>query len=201
MEAHTLSAVSSSESTSAMCFSEASEWAAWLDQRHESSKGVWLRLAKKGSGAESITFTEALDVALCYGWVDQQRQRDDDDWWLQRFIPRPATAKWGRRACQRAEMLMKAGRMQRAGQAEVDKARSDGRWEEAAAKPAAEPIPADFQAELDRSRRASEFFASLDVRNRDAMLQRLARIQRPEARHKRICEYIEMLERGQRLHP
>ena len=201
MFAHTLHYVSSNESTSAKCFREVSEWAAWLDKRHGTSKGAWLRLAKKGSGAESITFTEALDVALCYGWVDQQRQRDDDDWWLQRFTPRPASAKWGRRARQRAEMLMKTGRMQQAGQAEIDKARSDGRWEDAAEKAAPEPVPADFQAELDRSQRASLFFASLDIRNRDALLQRLARVQRPEARQKRICEYIEMLERGQRLYP
>lgn len=193
--------VSSTDNTPAECFTSAVEWSAWLEQRHATSKGVWLRLAKKGSEQESISFIEALDIALCYGWVDQQKQRDDDDWWLQRFTPRPATAKWGRRACQRAESLIKSGRMRPAGQAEVDKARADGRWEDPREKAEPEPVPADFQAELDRSRRASAFFAGLDPHNRSTLLQRLERVQRPEARHKRICEYIEMLERGQRLYP
>jgi uncharacterized protein YdeI (YjbR/CyaY-like superfamily) len=193
--------VDNGHNATAECFSTASEWAEWLDKRHATSKGVWLRLAKKGSEEDSIAFIDALDIALCYGWVDQQKQRVDDDWWLQRFTPRPATAKWGRRACERAQALIKAGRMRPAGQAEVDRAREDGRWEEAAAKAEPEPVPPDFQAELDRSRRASSFFSALDAHNRTTMLERLSRVQRPEARHKRICEYIEMLERRQRLHP
>lgn len=189
------------QKTPAESFDTAAEWEAWLAERHTTSRGVWLRLAKKGSDEESISFIEALDVALCYGWVDLQKQRDDDDWWLQRFTPRPASSKWGKRACERAEALIKAGRMQPAGQAEVEKAQADGRWEAAATETPTEPAPPDFQAELDRSRRASAFFATLDPHNRNTMLQRLGRVQRPEARQRKIVEFIEMLERGQRLYP
>ena len=98
-------------STPAEQLDTAEDWREWLEKRHATSKGVWLRLARKGSNAKSISFLDALDIALCYGWVDQQKQRDNDDWWLQRFTPRPAAAKWGRRACERAESLIKAGRM------------------------------------------------------------------------------------------
>ena len=188
-------------SVQAEFFETAAEWEAWLEAKHATSRGVWLRLAKKHSPEQSITFIEALDVALCYGWVDLQKQRDDEDWWLQRFTPRPASNKWGRRACERAEELIQAGRMRPAGQAEIDKAQADGRWEAAATAAPVEPVPSDFQLELERSRRANASFAAIDTHNRNTVLQRLARIQRPEARKRKICEFIEMLERGQRLYP
>lgn len=188
-------------SVQAEFFATAAEWEAWLEAKHTSSRGVWLRLAKKHSEEQSITFIEALDVALCYGWVDLQKQRDDDDWWLQRFTPRPASSKWGSRACERATALIDAGRMRPAGQAEIEKAQADGRWEAAATAVPVEPVPSDFQLELERSRRAKASFSAIDTHNRNTVLQRLARIQRPEARKRKICEFIEMLERGQRLYP
>jgi uncharacterized protein YdeI (YjbR/CyaY-like superfamily) len=193
--------VENGHSVQAEFFATAAEWEAWLEKRHASSRGVWLRLAKKHSEEQSITFIEALDVALCYGWVDLQKQREDEDWWLQRFTPRPASNKWGRRACERAEELIQAGRMRPAGQAEIDRAQADGRWEAAATAAPVEPVPSDFQLELERSRRAKASFAAIDTHNRNTVLQRLARIQRPEARQRKICEFIEMLERGQRLYP
>jgi uncharacterized protein YdeI (YjbR/CyaY-like superfamily) len=191
--------VDNGNSVQAEFFETAAEWEAWLEQKHASSRGVWLRLAKKHSEEESIAFIEALDVALCYGWVDLQKQRDDDDWWLQRFTPRPASSKWGSRACERAEELIRAGRMKPAGQAEIDKAQADGRWEASTAPPV-EPVPSDLQLELERSRRANASFAAIDAHNRNTVLQRLARIQRPEARRRKICELIESLERGQRIY-
>jgi uncharacterized protein YdeI (YjbR/CyaY-like superfamily) len=180
--------------------SSAAEWEAWLAVHHGGSDGVWLELAKKGGGATTVTYDEAVEAALRYGWVDSQVRRLDERFYQQRFTPRRPRSPWSKVNLAKAEALISAGRMEPAGLAEVDRARADGRWERAYAGSASIEVPDDLQAELDARPAAAAFFAALSSRNRYAILYRLQDAKRPETRARRLAAFVEMLERGQTIH-
>jgi uncharacterized protein YdeI (YjbR/CyaY-like superfamily) len=176
-------------------------WEAWLEEQHASSSGLWLKLAKKGSDFESISRADALEVALCYGWIDGQADSFDDDHWLQRFTPRTPRSKWSRINREKAMQLIEAGAMKPAGLREIERAKADGRWAAAYEPPSTAAIPDDLQRELAKSDRAREFFATLDSRNRYAILHRIQDAKRPETRARRIAKYVAMLNEGKKIYP
>jgi uncharacterized protein YdeI (YjbR/CyaY-like superfamily) len=182
-------------------FASRAEWDAWLAAEHEKSSGVWLKLAKKGSGIESVSQAEAVEAALCYGWIDGQAQSIDENYWLQRFTPRTARSKWSKRNRARAIQLIERGEMKPAGLREVERAKSDGRWHAAYDAPSTATVPDDLRVELQRNPEAREFFASLDSRNRYAILHRIQDAKRPETRARRIAKFVEMLNERQKLYP
>ena len=181
-------------------FADRETWAAWLAENAESSAGVWLKLARKDGGGRSVTYAEALDVALCHGWIDGQKGAIDERHWRQRFTPRGPRSRWSKRNRGLAEELIAAGRMAPAGLREVEAARADGRWEAAYDSPATAEVPADLQAALDADPAAREFFAGLDRANRYAILYRLQEARRPETRARRLATFVTMLREGRRIH-
>ncbi|HWI21682.1 MAG TPA: YdeI/OmpD-associated family protein [Baekduia sp.] len=172
----------------------------WLAKNHERSDGLWVKIAKKASGIQSITHPEALDVALCYGWIDGQRNALDDEYFLQRFTPRRKRSKWSTRNREYVERLTKAGRMQPAGQAEIDRAKADGRWEAAYDGPARIAVPDDLSEALGADPAAAKTFAGLSSANRYAILFRLHDAKKPETRARRMQTYLEMLREGRGPH-
>jgi uncharacterized protein YdeI (YjbR/CyaY-like superfamily) len=181
-------------------FADRETWAAWLAENAESSAGVWLKLARKDGGGRSVTYAEALDVALCHGWIDGQKGAIDECHWRQRFTPRGPRSRWSKRNRGRAEELIAAGEMAPAGLREVEAARADGRWEAAYDSPATAGVPADLQAALDADPAARDFFAGLDRANRYAILYRLQEARRPETRARRLEKFVAMLREGRRIH-
>jgi uncharacterized protein YdeI (YjbR/CyaY-like superfamily) len=173
----------------------------WLADHHASSRGIWLRLAKKASGAASITYAEAIDVALAWGWIDGQKQRGDEASWLQKFTPRGARSVWSKINRDKALTLIEAGTMQPSGLAEVERAKRDGRWDVAYDPPSRARVPDDLQAALAKNARAAAFFLTLDARNRYAVLWRVQTAKKVETRQKRIAEFVAMLARGEKVHP
>jgi uncharacterized protein YdeI (YjbR/CyaY-like superfamily) len=169
--------------------------------RNEDSAGFWLKIARAGSDQPSVSRAEVLDVALCHGWIDGQAASFDDDWWLQRFTPRRRQSRWSQINCAKAEQLIAAGRMTGRGQAEVDAAKADGRWEAAYPGSRTATVPDDLQARLDQSPSAAAFFATLSSQNRYSILHRLGAVKRPETRARKIEQYVAMLEAGQTIHP
>ncbi|GAC1317208.1 MAG: YdeI/OmpD-associated family protein [Collimonas sp.] len=182
-------------------FEQQKDWAAWLKKNHDKSAGVWLRLAKKNSGRNSVSYPDALESALCYGWIDGQKKSDDDDFWLQKFTPRSSRSIWSRINREKALQLIESGRMMPSGLKGVERARADGRWDAAYDSAGTSTVPADFQAALDASPRAQEFFASLNSSNRYAVLFRIQTAKKAETRARRIQDYISMLERHEKFHP
>jgi uncharacterized protein YdeI (YjbR/CyaY-like superfamily) len=182
-------------------FQSAKDWAAWLKRNHEKAPGVWIRFAKKASGIASVTYDEAVDAALCYGWIDGQKAAGDGDSWLQRFTPRGPRSIWSKINRERVARLSAAGLMAPAGEAAVARAKSGGQWEAAYDSQKTASIPPDFQAELDKSKTAAAFFATLNSTNRFAMLHRLMTAKKPETRAARIEKFIGMLKRKEKLYP
>src|SRR5690606_8128329 len=178
----------------------AAEWEAWLEQHHASEPEVWLRLAKKGDGARTVSRAEALEVALCYGWIDGLARTQDERYWLQRFTPRTRRSKWSKINCEAAEALIRAGRMKPAGLAAVEAAKADGRWAAAYAPPSEIEVPADLAAALAENPRAAAFFRELDSRNRYSILYRIQDAKKPETRARRIEKFVAMLARGETIH-
>jgi uncharacterized protein YdeI (YjbR/CyaY-like superfamily) len=176
------------------------EWEAWLEDNHAESQGLWLKIAKKATGIATVTYAEALEVALCFGWIDGQRGRLDDEWFLQRFTPRRARSRWSQINRDKVERLIADGRMRPAGQREIDRAKEDGRWEAAYASQSTIEVPADLQQALDASPAAKEFFATLDSANRYAVLYRVHDAKRAETRARRIEKFVAMLARGEKIH-
>ena len=172
---------------------------AWIDEHGEDSDGIWLKFAKKDSGIESVVYAEAVEIALSYGWIDGQAKRHDDHHYLQRFTPRRPRSKWSKINREKAERLMAEGRMRPAGLREVERAKEDGRWDEAYDSPSTATVPDDFRAALDAEPAAAEFFASLGSTRRYSFLYRITDAKRPETRAKRIAEYVELLARGETL--
>ena len=158
------------------------EWAAWLADHHASTPEVWLRFAKKDSGAVRVSRSDALEVALCYGWIDGQAQAQDDDYWLQRFTPRTRRSKWSRINCEAAERLIASGRIKPAGLAEVEAAKTNGRWDAAYASPRNMETPIDLLNMLQKSPAAESAFNQLNARNRYAILYRIHEAKKPETR-------------------
>jgi uncharacterized protein YdeI (YjbR/CyaY-like superfamily) len=173
---------------------------AWIDEHGEDSDGIWLKFAKKDSGIESVVYAEAVEIALSCGWIDGQAKRHDDHhYYLQRFTPRRPRSKWSKINREKAERLMAEGRMRPAGLREVERAKEDGRWDEAYDSPSTATVPDDFRAALDAEPAAAEFFASLGSTRRYSFLYRITDAKRPETRAKRIAEYVELLARGETL--
>jgi uncharacterized protein YdeI (YjbR/CyaY-like superfamily) len=184
-----------------MPFASREAWEARLEEQHATSDGLWLKLAKKGSGIETVTFAEALDVALCYGWIDSQADKFDGDYWLQRFTPRKPRSKWSQVNREKVAKLIEAGRMKPAGLREVERAKADGRWDAAYEPPSTATVPDDLRAELEKNVAAREFFETLDRTNRYAILYRIQDAKKPETRARRIAKYVEMLAEGKKLYP
>ncbi|MGA3041154.1 MAG: YdeI/OmpD-associated family protein [Bryobacteraceae bacterium] len=185
---------------SILLFPRQKDWEAWLDQHHLTSPGVWLRLAKKGSAIQSLSYVEALEAALCYGWIDAQKKGESEHAWLQRFTPRRNKSIWSKVNREKAAALIAAGRMQPAGLEQVARAQQDGRWVAAYDSPANAEVPGDLQAALDRNARAKAFFGALDRANRYAILWRIQTVKKAETRARRIRQFVEMLERREKVH-
>ena len=181
-------------------FKDQKHWESWLEKNHAKSPGAWLRLAKKGSDIQSVSYAEALEVALCYGWIDGQKKTCDESSWLQKFTPRGDRSLWSKVNREKAEELIRTDRMKPAGQAAIERARENGRWEAAYDSPGKATVPEDFQAELDRHPKANDFFATLNKANRYAILWRIQTVKKAETRARRIQQFIEMLERHEKIH-
>jgi uncharacterized protein YdeI (YjbR/CyaY-like superfamily) len=184
-----------------LAFASPRAWEAWLARHHADSGGVWLQIYKKGSGQPSVNYAEALDSALCYGWIDSLKRPKDASSWLQRFGPRRARSKWSRLNTRHAERLIKARRMKPAGLREVTAARKDGRWAMAYDSPGSSTVPADFRRALARNPKAKSFFEGLNKANTYAIAYRLQTAKKPETREKRFRAILDMLSRGEKFHP
>jgi len=182
-------------------FSSRKAWATWLAKHHKTSVGVWVKLGKKQSGIASVSQREAVEVALCYGWIDGQAKSVDADYWLQRFTPRSARSVWSKINCARAEELIASGEMKSAGLKEVERAKADGRWAAAYDSQRTATVPDDLAGALAKNKTAREFFATLDSRNRYAILHRIHGAKKPETRVQRIATFVAMLAQRKKIHP
>lgn len=176
-------------------------WETWLAKRHASSPGITLKIAKKDSGIASTTYAEAVEAALCYGWIDGRRNALDAEFFLQKFTPRRARSIWSRINCDKAMALIASGRMQPPGLAEVERAKADGRWDAAYDAQSKITVPDDLAALLAKKPKARAFFESLDSRNRFAILFRLQTAKKAETRERRLALFFAMLQRGEKIHP
>ncbi len=183
-----------------LLFAVPTELEAWLEENHADSEGIWLKIAKKGVEPPSVTYGEALELSLCFGWIDSQKRGHDESHFLQRFTPRRPRGRWSKINREKAEALIEAGAMRPAGLAEVEAAQADGRWEAAYEGARTAKVPADLQRELDANPAAAEFFAGLDGANRYAILYRLDEAKKPETRERRLRKFVAMLERGEKIH-
>jgi uncharacterized protein YdeI (YjbR/CyaY-like superfamily) len=182
-------------------FASQETWERWLDRNHGNEEGVWLKVAKKSSGTRTVTVPEALEIALCYGWIDGQRKALDEDYFLQRFTPRRVRSRWSKINRDSATALIERGRMRPAGLAEVERAKADGRWAAAYDSPSKiQPTP-ELLAALEASPKAKALFEELDSQNRYAILYRVHDAKRPETRTRRIEKFVEMLSRGETPYP
>jgi len=183
-----------------LLFATQAEWQTWLKENHTKPQGVWLKHAKKSSGKTSVSYQEAVEEALCYGWIDSQKQAYDADYFLQKFSPRGPKSVWSKINVTKVEMLIKAGRMQPAGLAAINLAKQGGRWDAAYDSPSTSKIPEDFVAALNKHPKAKQFFETLNKANVYAITWRLQTAKKPETRKTRIEKFIEMLSRGEKLH-
>jgi uncharacterized protein YdeI (YjbR/CyaY-like superfamily) len=184
-----------------IAFATQSAWEAWLERNGSSATGIWLRLAKKSANEKTLSYAEALESALCFGWIDSQKQAENQHYWRQRFTPRSPKSIWSKINTQKAEALIAAGRMRPAGLREVDLAKQDGRWEAAYSSAATSAVPDDFQQALDANTKAKAFFATLNSQNRYAILFRIQNVKKAETRAKKIAQFVAMLANGEKLHP
>jgi len=184
-----------------LSFATWQDWEAWLKEHHADTNGVWLKIGKKGTGISSVSYAEALDSALCYGWIDGQKASFDEQYWLQKLTPRGPRSMWSKVNCNKVAALIAEGRMQPAGLRQVELAQADGRWDLAYDSQSKITVPADFQSELDKNSQAQEFFNTLNSVNRYAILRRIQIAKKPETRSARVQKYIEMLLNRQKLYP
>jgi len=180
-------------------FAGPAEFEAWLEENAARSAGVWLKIAKKGAPEPSVTYAEALELALCFGWIDGQAKAVDDAWYRQRWTPRRPRSPWSLRNVGKAQELVAAGRMRPAGHAEIERAKADGRWDRAYAGPATMGVPDDLQAVLDADPAAAAFWETLPKTARYSFLYRLHEAKREETRARRLSQYAQMLREGRRL--
>nr|WP_189956420.1 YdeI/OmpD-associated family protein [Streptomyces alanosinicus] len=183
-----------------LAFASQEAWEGWLEERHADVRGVWLKIPRKDSGIDGVGYPGALESALCFGWIDGQKKKLDEQHWLQRFTPRRPGSRWSKVNRQKAIELAEQGRMRPAGLREVEKAKADGRWEAAYANQRTATVPDDLRAALDASPAARDFFATLDSRNRYAVLYRIQDAKKPETRAARIEKFVAMLAAHQKLH-
>lgn len=179
-----------------VAFESQAAWEQWLADHHATANGVWVKMAKKASGIPTVTHADALEVALCYGWIDGQRNRFDEQWFIQRFTPRRSRSKWSKINRAKAEQLIRDGRMQPAGLREIERARADGRWAAAYDAPSVATVPDDLRRALDENAAAAAFFATLNRQNRFAIIYQVQDAKRPETRARRIERFIAMLNEG-----
>src|SRR5688500_9909027 len=181
------------EAVDTKAFATKAGWQAWLDGNHAKAPGLWLKFAKKASGIPSVNYAEAVEVALCYGWIDGLVRTLDDDYYIQRFTPRRTKSKWSKINRGKAEELIAAGKMKPAGLAEIDRAKADGRWDAAYDSPTTMEVPADLKRELRKNPVARRFFETLSKSNRYTILYQIAEAKKPETRARRIAKFVEML--------
>jgi uncharacterized protein YdeI (YjbR/CyaY-like superfamily) len=172
----------------------------WLAKQHEKSTGVWIKIAKKGTGIPTVTYAEALDVALCYGWIDGQKKAVDEKYFAQKFTPRRPRSIWSKINTEKVERLIANGEMKPAGLKAIEAARQDGRWDAAYESQKNISVPEDFLSALGKNKKAKAFFATLDSANRYSFLFRLQTAKKAEIREKRIHQFVEMLENGEKFH-
>jgi uncharacterized protein YdeI (YjbR/CyaY-like superfamily) len=184
-----------------LLFPDRAAFREWLEAHHASAAGLWLRIARAAAPLRSVTYAEALDVALCFGWIDGQKRGHDAESFLQKFTPRQKRSLWSKRNREHVERLIAAGEMHPAGLAAVAAAKGDGRWDRAYDSPSTATVPDDLRAALDRHPEASAFFETLTSADRYAILYRIQTAVRPETRARRIAEFVAMLRRGETLHP
>ena len=182
-------------------FAKDADFERWLERNHAKASCIWVKFAKKKSGIGSIDWDRAVDVALCYGWIDGQGKSLDDTYTLQRFTPRGKRSKWSKLNRERVARLTKDGRMRPAGLAEIERAKADGRWDAAYDSPANAKVPDDLAKALAKSAKARKFFESLNSQNRYAILYRLQDAKKPETRARRLEKFVEMLKKGEKLYP
>jgi uncharacterized protein YdeI (YjbR/CyaY-like superfamily) len=184
-----------------LAFKSSLEFRNWLTKNHAASAGIWLRIFKKDSGAQSITYAEALDQSLCFGWIDGQRQPYDERSWIQKFTPRRAKGGWSKINTGHAERLVKSGQMTATGLAAIEAAKADGRWQAAYDSPRNAAPPEDFLKTLRKDKKAIAFFETLNRANVYAIVYRLQTAKKPETRGRRMKMILEMLSRGEKFHP
>jgi uncharacterized protein YdeI (YjbR/CyaY-like superfamily) len=182
-------------------FASRDAWGAWLEGQHATSDGLWLKFARKYSGLETVTYDQAVEIALCYGWIDGQVRSFDEDYYLQRFTPRRPRSKWSKINRQKATKLIERGEMKPAGLREVERAKADGRWDAAYDAPSTATVPEDLKRALGKNEIAREFFATLDRRNRYTILYQIQDAKRPETRARRIAKYVAMLAEREKPYP
>ncbi|MCS7462680.1 YdeI/OmpD-associated family protein [Paenibacillus doosanensis] len=182
-------------------FADPLSFESWLDDHCDTSPGIRLQIAKKNSGVVTISYNEALEVALCYGWVDSQKEAYDEKTWLQRFTPRGAKSIWSKVNKDKAEQLIANGRMKTSGYKAIEEARKNGNWDKAYESQSIASLPEDFAIELERNAEAKAFYDTLDRQNKYAILFRIHNAKKQETRDKRIRQFIQMLEKGQKIHP
>ena len=181
-------------------FSSAKELERWLARNHAKSTGIWLRFFKKNSGVPSVSYYEALEAAICFGWIDGQLKKYDEKSWLRKFTPRRPKSVWSKRNREHAERLIRAGKMQTAGLQEVEAAKQDGRWKAAYDSASKMEIPDDFLKELAKNKRAKAFFETLNRANVYAIVWRLQTAKKPETRQRRLATILAMLAKEQKFH-
>ncbi|AOS81712.1 MULTISPECIES: YdeI/OmpD-associated family protein [Hydrogenophaga] len=186
--------------SSAILFKSAKAFETWLKKHHATSDGIWLKLAKRGANEPSVTYAEAVEIALCWGWIDGQKQGLDEQHFLQRFTPRRARSKWSKINVDKAAALIEAGRMQAPGYAQIDAAKTDGRWAQAYDGARTSKVPDDLLAALQAEPKAQAFFATINAANRYAVLWRIQTAVKAQTRAKRIAQLVEMLARGETIH-
>jgi len=181
-------------------FASKKKWTDWLAKQHDKSPGVWLKIAKRDSGIPSVTYDEAVESALCYGWIDGQKKGFDDKYWLQKFTPRGSKSIWSKINTEKVERLIESGEMRPAGLKSIEAAKNDGRWDAAYASQKNISIPDDFHSALDKNKKAKAFFETLKSAERYSFLFRIQTAKKAETRAKRIQQFIEMLERNEKFH-
>jgi uncharacterized protein YdeI (YjbR/CyaY-like superfamily) len=192
----------SSAALPAEAFERQKDWVKWLKENYSTSSGVWLQLAKKGTDIQSVSYDEAVEAALCFGWIDGQKKKArSEQYWLQKFTPRSDKSVWSKINKAKAVALIKAGKMKPAGLDEVERAKRDGRWDAAYDSASKSTVPSDFRSALDGNVRAKDFFGTLDSRNRYAVLFRIQTAKKAETRARRILRFVQMLERHEKIHP
>jgi uncharacterized protein YdeI (YjbR/CyaY-like superfamily) len=181
-------------------FASSKEWRKWLAANHATSNGVWLRIFKKDSGEKTVTYAEAVEEALCYGWIDGQKDKYDDTSYIQKFTPRRAKSIWSKINTEKAERLILEGKMEKVGMQQVELAKADGRWQQAYDSPKDMKVPEDFLQQLLKNKKAKTFFDGLNKANQYAIAWRLQTAKKPETREKRLKEILEMMSEGKKFH-
>jgi len=184
-----------------LSFRTSKEWLAWLEKNQAGSNGIWLKIARKGSAGKSVSYDEALEGALCYGWIDGQKKGYDEASWLQKFTPRGPRSIWSRINREKAKELIDSGRVKAAGLQAIERAKENGQWEAAYEGQRGIEVPVDLQSELDKHPEAAKFFGTLNSINRYAILHRIQIARKPETRAKRLRQFVEMLKKHKKIYP